>query len=108
MAQDDELRKPAHYNKGIECLAYIESHELGFSAGNVIKYVTRYRHKGTPLEDLKKARVYLDRLIARVEHELRDTTGVYVAGVRVEKLGAEPGRVSDAKLAELAETVRRS
>jgi hypothetical protein len=61
----DGLR-PAYYRKGIECLEYIESHEMGFAAGNVIKYVTRYLHKDG-VADLKKAREYLDRMIKRLE-----------------------------------------
>jgi len=36
--------------------------DIGFCEGNIIKYVTRWRKKGG-LEDLQKAKVYLDRLI---------------------------------------------
>ena len=60
---------PAHYNKGkIEVIDFIEDQKLGFNAGNVIKYVCRYDLKGG-LEDLRKARFYLDRLIADQEKE---------------------------------------
>jgi hypothetical protein len=38
---------------------------MDFNEGNVIKYLTRAKHKGTYLEDLKKARWYLDRLIEK-------------------------------------------
>ena len=41
--------------------------KLDFNAGNVIKYVVRHNHKGKPLEDLKKARWYLQRLIDNIE-----------------------------------------
>jgi len=52
-----------HYKKcAIEPIAYIEANELGFHAANVVKYVSRYQHKNG-LEDLKKARWYIDRLI---------------------------------------------
>lgn len=56
---------PSHYQQGdeIEPLVYVESHNMTFSQGNVIKYVTRYKRKGTPLQDLLKARDYLDFLI---------------------------------------------
>lgn len=60
----DNINCPAHYTKGIECFDYVVSHNMDFPQGNVIKYVTRFRHKGTPLEDLKKAEWYLKRLIA--------------------------------------------
>lgn len=46
--------------------AWFSADELrGFLRGNVIKYIGRYRHKNG-IEDLEKARDYLDRLI---EHE---------------------------------------
>jgi hypothetical protein len=57
-----EINHPTYYTKGIECLDYITSHEMGFIEGNVIKYVTRYKYKNG-IEDLKKAAIYLDRLI---------------------------------------------
>ena len=56
----DMVNHPPHYNKGIETTAYIDSWDMGFSQGNVIKYVTRYNFKHDTkekqLEDLKKAR----------------------------------------------------
>jgi len=68
----DMVNHPPHYNKGIETTAYIDSWDMGFSQGNVIKYVTRYnlKHdtKEKQLEDLKKALWYLDDLIKMVEN----------------------------------------
>ena len=68
----DMVNHPPHYNKGIETTAYIDSWDMGFSQGNVIKYVTRYNlkhnQKEKQLEDLKKARWYLDDLIKMVEN----------------------------------------
>lgn len=58
----DKIEHPHHYTNGIECWDYITSHQLNYCAGNVVKYVTRYRFKNG-LEDLKKARQYLDKLI---------------------------------------------
>lgn len=58
---------PIHYNVGIEPVKYIVSHGLGFLEGNVIKYVTRYKMKGNPVEDLHKARVYIDLLLKQYE-----------------------------------------
>jgi hypothetical protein len=34
-----------------------------FCRGNAIKYLMRYKHKGTPVQDLEKAKVYIDKLI---------------------------------------------
>ena len=53
---------PKHYTQGIECWDYIVSHEMNYLQGNIIKYVTRYKHKNG-LEDLKKAQAYLNKLI---------------------------------------------
>ena len=70
----DVVNHPAHYNSGkIEVIAIIEDQLTleafrGYIKGNVLKYITRERHKNG-LEDLKKARWYLDRLIKRLEKE---------------------------------------
>lgn len=58
------VNHPRHYSAhGIEPIDYIESHDLNFNLGNVIKYVSRAPYKGTELEDLKKAKWYLEREI---------------------------------------------
>lgn len=58
---------PSHYNRGkIEVIDFIEDQGLSFHLGNVIKYITRAGSKGDKLEDLKKARWYLDRYINEV------------------------------------------
>jgi len=66
------VNHPKHYNNGkIEVIAAIEDWMMGFCDGNVIKYVARHRHKGKPIEDLKKAKWYLERLIQQYEQENR-------------------------------------
>ena len=60
------VEHPQHYNKGIECWDYIVSHNMGFLEGNIIKYVTRYKHKNGKA-DLLKAKEYLDKLLEQVE-----------------------------------------
>lgn len=66
---DDEIdmvNHPQHYSAhGIEPIDYIESHNLNFNLGNVIKYVSRAPFKGTELQDLKKAKWYLEREIKK-------------------------------------------
>ena len=72
MKDHDSVDNPAHYNKGgVECIDAIRgsmSAEAfrGFLKGNVMKYVFRYEAKNG-LEDLRKARWYLERLIGEVE-----------------------------------------
>lgn len=48
---------------------YIESHKLNYARGNIIKYVTRagLKDASKEVEDLEKARWYLDREIERVK-----------------------------------------
>ena len=66
----EKINHPAHYNAGkIEVIDAIEDWKLGFHDGNVVKYVARARHKGGELEDLRKARWYLDRRIVNLEKE---------------------------------------
>ena len=71
----DMVNHPSHYaNKKIEVIDYIRDTltKEGFTeycGGNVIKYVSRWRHKGG-VEDLKKARVYLDWMIESADKEV--------------------------------------
>ena len=51
-----------HYRLTIEPWDYIIQNNLGYLEGNIIKYVTRYKGKHG-VEDLQKARHYLDKLI---------------------------------------------
>ena len=68
----DTIYHPDHYKTGgIETIDYIKAKLTpeqfeGYLVGNVIKYVSRYRHKNG-VEDLKKARVYLNWLIEEME-----------------------------------------
>ena len=53
-----------HYSKmAIQPVEYINANKLTYLQGNVVKYISRYNHKGKPLEDLQKARHYIDMLI---------------------------------------------
>lgn len=70
MNKKDLINHPAHYTQGIECADYVESHGMDFFQGNAVKYITRFKHKGTPLDDLKKARWYVDRLIKQEEKKV--------------------------------------
>lgn len=64
----DNVDHPAHYTAGgIETIDFIEAKDLNYRLGNVIKYVSRAEKKSDPLEDLKKARWYLDREITTRE-----------------------------------------
>jgi len=68
-AKEDMVNHPPHYTVGgIEVIDFIEAKDLNYRLGNVIKYIVRSSKKySDPLQDLQKARWYLDREIARVE-----------------------------------------
>lgn len=59
---DDNKIKPNYYGNEIDVIDFVMMNNLDFMQGNIIKYVVRYKNKNG-LEDLLKARQYLDRLI---------------------------------------------
>jgi hypothetical protein len=64
----DMINHPPHYILNeIEPISVIENWQLGFCLGNVVKYVARAKHKGSELDDLKKALWYLRREIEHLE-----------------------------------------
>lgn len=71
----DVVNQPAHYTGGkVECIEAIEVATDSLSGldavctANVIKYVWRWKHKNG-VEDLKKAKWYLERLITKLEND---------------------------------------
>lgn len=67
---EDVVSHPSHYTShpsGVECITITE--HMGFTLGNALKYIWRADLKHDAVEDLKKARWYLDREIARREAE---------------------------------------
>lgn len=67
----DVVKRPSHYcSGGIQPKDFIRSNDLNFFRGNVIKYVTRAgkKDKGKEIEDLLKARQYLDFEIEYLEY----------------------------------------
>jgi len=75
--KENAVEHPSHYNQaGIEAITYIKD-SLGLEGftyhceGTTKKYLHRFRYKNKPIEDLKKARQYLDWLIETME-ELKE------------------------------------
>jgi hypothetical protein len=68
----DDVNHPVHYNNSkIECIEAIEAmlsetEFEGYVRGNVMKYVWRFKYKDG-VKDLKKAKWYLERLIAALD-----------------------------------------
>ena len=67
MDTPDLVNDPPHYTKGLSTFEYIDSWNMEYAEGCIIKYVTRWKYKGAPLQDLQKARWYLDKLIKQAE-----------------------------------------
>ena len=68
LVDDEMINHPSHYNNGsIECIDYIEDQGFGYHVGCAVKYCARYRFKGTPVKDLRKAAWYLLRMADRLE-----------------------------------------
>ena len=68
------VEHPPHYKNhpsGLECIQVTE--HMNFNIGNAVKYAWRCDYKGNPIEDLKKARWYIDREISRREARLYGT-----------------------------------
>lgn len=70
--RQDVINRPPHYTQGkIECIDAIDAATEGlngttaFYVAQVMKYIWRHQHKNG-VEDLRKARWYLDRLISKV------------------------------------------
>jgi len=73
MLKPEDVKKQPHYtNVGMEPKVYIMANQMGFAEGNVIKYVSRYKLKGTPVKDLMKARDYIDWLIEEARKSSAD------------------------------------
>lgn len=70
---DEKVNHPSHYLGNVEVIDYIEDKLTfeqfeGYLVGNVIKYLSRYQKKNG-LEDLKKGRWYLNKLIEVKEND---------------------------------------
>jgi len=75
---NDNVNHPSHYTTGkIECIDYIrdkltDEEFRGYIKGNVIKYLTREKHKNGD-EDLRKAEWYLHRLTNEINTTVNST-----------------------------------
>ena len=64
VVKPDLINSPPHYTTGgVETIDFIEAKKLNYNLGNVVKYITRADHKGSRIEDLRKAKWYLEREI---------------------------------------------
>ena len=68
MSKDIQIGGSHYKDLEIHPIDYIMGNSLGYCEGNVVKYVSRWRDKGG-IEDLRKAKHYIDFLIA---HEVKE------------------------------------
>lgn len=69
---NDSPTSPTHYSRfPIQPIDFIAENKLNFLAGNIIKYVCRYDAKNG-VEDLEKAKVYLEKLIEQTKKEQKN------------------------------------
>ena len=74
---NDDVNHPSHYcNRAMEAIDIIEmiieiepNPKVAYNMSNVLKYLLRFRDKGKPIHDLKKAVWYLNRMISKIEQE---------------------------------------
>lgn len=67
LPKPDMVNHPPHYKahpSGVECIQITE--HMNFNLGNAVKYIWRSGEKGSTVQDLEKARWYLDREIQRL------------------------------------------
>jgi hypothetical protein len=70
----DSVNHPKHYTShpsGVECIEITE--HMCFNLGNAVKYIWRSSIKGKEIEDLRKARWYIDREIQRLLKERHES-----------------------------------
>jgi len=66
--KQEAINHPLHYAGKIEVIDFIEDKKLGFHLGNVVKYISRAGKKTSDtLEDLQKAKWYLDRYLEKMK-----------------------------------------
>lgn len=68
----EAVNHPSHYggvDNPYEAIKVIEAWKLGFNLGNTVKYISRAGKKDALLQELKKARWYLDREISNLEKD---------------------------------------
>lgn len=69
----DMVNSPPHYKRGgMEVIDILEAWELDFRLGNAVAYLLRAQFKGAYVEDLKKARWYIDRALAYQEKQVKE------------------------------------
>ncbi len=66
----DLVNHPPHYTahpSGVECIQITE--HMNFCLGNAMKYIWRANDKDNAIQDLQKARWYIDREIQRLQND---------------------------------------
>lgn len=79
-SDNNSATRPSYYGDYvIKPIDFIVNNDITFAEGNIIKYVVRWKQKNG-IEDLKKAKVYLDKLIELTEHNIAEARKPYNEG----------------------------
>lgn len=91
---DNNIDHPPHYtNSSIEAIDYIKGSMpyeayIGYLEGAVKKYLHRWRYKGNSIQDLNKAKWYLERLINELSTSAPNTINTeYINDIQHTTLG---------------------
>lgn len=76
MSKDIQIGGQHYKEQAIQPIEYIEANNLGYHEGNIVKYVTRYKLKGG-IQDLEKAKHYIELLIAHTESQKQPYTPTF-------------------------------
>ena len=69
----EQVNHPDHYQgKRLEAIDIIEDYDLNFSLGSVLKYILRAGKKDDKIQDLEKAKWYIEREIERCRNSIGD------------------------------------
>lgn len=74
MGANDKQVSGTHYQTNVQPWDFIVANNLGYLEGNIVKYISRYKRKNG-IEDLNKAKHYLEKLIEVTENDSMGTKG---------------------------------
>lgn len=85
----EKVNHPLHYggkDNPYEAIKVIEAWDLGFNLGNVVKYISRAGKKGDNyLEDLRKAKAYIEFEISKAENFATTSNNLRISGDDIER-----------------------
>lgn len=93
--QNDMVNSPSHYQSetGLECREVCEYHV--YFLANAIKYLWRWRDKGTPVQDLEKARYCINAFLDQTSTKTQRARGLSAVPEEMEMVQAHTVRAAE-------------